>query len=277
MKLRLPCLRCTNLLAVLAAVLTIATLGQAEPLPLERAIRLALAHSTTSAIAKADVQHAFASYRELRNNYIPQLFLGSGVGWSYGFPLSIEGSAPALADGIVQSTVFNLTQRQFVNAAKTEWRASEIQDKDQRNAVIQDVALTYAELAKWEARLVRLLQDEAQAQQMEQAVAERLQAGVDSAVDLNKAKLTGARVRLRRAEARGNADVLRRHLSTLTGLPVSTIELAPAPAKAPSQPRAPAAAPPLPPTAAAGIRPAGTSWRRRSAPRHACPTGTPCA
>jgi outer membrane protein TolC len=227
MKLHLPCLRCTNLLAVLAAVLTIATRGQAEPLPLERAIRLALAHSTSSAIAKADVQRAFASYRELRNNYIPQLFLGSGVGWSYGFPLSIEGSAPALADGIVQSTVFNATQRQFVNAAKTEWHASEIQDKDQRNAVIQDVALTYAELAKWEARLVRLQQDEAQAQQMEQAVAERLQAGVDSAVDLNKAKLTAARVRLHRAEARGNADVLRRHLSTLTGLPVSTIELAP--------------------------------------------------
>jgi outer membrane protein TolC len=64
-------------------------------------------------------------------------------------------------------------------------------------------------------------------EQMEQAVAERLQEGVDSAVDLNKAKLTAARVRLHRAEARGSADVLRRHLSNLTGLPVSTIEIAP--------------------------------------------------
>jgi len=62
---------------------------------------------------------------------------------------------------------------------------------------------------------------------MEQAVAERLHEGVDSAVDLNKAKLTTARVRLHRAEARGNADVLRRHLATLTGLAVSSIELAP--------------------------------------------------
>ncbi len=87
--------------------------------------------------------------------------------------------------------------------------------------------MTYAELANWEARLGRLQQDEAQAQQMEQAVAERLQAGVDSAVDLNKAKLTTARMRLHRAEARGSADVLRRHLSTLTGLPVSSIEIAP--------------------------------------------------
>jgi len=230
MKLRLPrCLRSTNLLAFFAAVLlmTIATRGEAEPLPLERAIRLALTHSTASAIATADVQRAFASYRELRNNYLPQLVLGSGLGWSYGYPLSIEGSAPALANAVAQSTVFNPAQRQFLNAAKTEWQASEFQDKDQRNAVIQDVALTYAELAKWEARLQRLQQDEAQAKQMEQAVAERLHEGVDSAVDLNKAKLTAARVRLHRAEARGNADVLRRHLSTLTGLPVSSIELAP--------------------------------------------------
>jgi outer membrane protein TolC len=230
MKLRLPpCLRSTNLLALLAAVLLmmIATRGEAEPLPLERAIRLALTHSTASAIATADVQRAFASYRELRNNYLPQLVLGSGLGWSYGYPLTIGGSAPALVNAVAQSTVFNPSQRQFLNAAKTEWHASEFQDKDQRNAVIQDVALTYAELAKWEARLQRLQQDEAQAQQMEQAVSQRLHEGVDSAVDLNKAKLTAARVRLHRAEARGNADVLRRHLSTLTGLPVSSIELAP--------------------------------------------------
>src|SRR6202790_4288009 len=228
MKLRLPqCLRSTNLLAFFAAVLMIATLGEAEPLPLERAIRLALTHSTASAIANADAQRAFASYRELRNNYLPTIFVGSGLGWSYGYPLSIGGSPPALANAVAQSTVFNPAQRQFLHAAKIEWHASEFQDKDQRNAVIQDVALTYAELAKWETRLQRLQQDEAQAQQMEQAVAERLHEGVDSAVDLNKAKLTAARVRLHRAEARGNADVLRRHLSTLTGLPVASIELAP--------------------------------------------------
>jgi outer membrane protein TolC len=228
MKLRLPRrLRSINPRALLAAVLLIAPLSPAESLPLERAIRLALAHSTTSAIANADVQRTFASYRELHNSYVPQLFVGSGLGWSYGFPLSIEGSAPAIANVSAQSTVYNAAQRQFMNAAKTDWQASEFQNKDQRNAIIQDVALTYAELAKWEARLVRLQPYESQSAQMEKAVAERLQAGVDSAVDLNKAKLSTARVRLHRTEARGSADVLRRHLSTLTGLPASAIEIAP--------------------------------------------------
>jgi outer membrane protein TolC len=228
MKLRLPQrLRSIDPIVLFTAVVMIATRVPAEPLPLERAIRLALAHSTGSAIANADVQRTFASYRELRNNFIPQLVAGSGLGYTYGYPLSIEGSPPALLDVIAQSSVFNPAQRQFLGAAKIDWQASELQDKDQRDATIQDVALTYAELAKWEARLVRLQQDEMEAQKLVQAVSERLQQGVDSAVDLNKAKLVAARVRLHRAEARGNADVLRRHLSTLTSLPVSAIEIAP--------------------------------------------------
>jgi outer membrane protein TolC len=228
MKLRLPrCLGAKNLFAISAALLNmvVGTLAHAEPLPLDRAIRLALSHSTTSAIASADVQHAIASYREYRNNFIPQLVVGSGLGYSYGFPLAIEGSAPSLVTAVAQSPVFNFAQRQYLGAAKAEIHVSEFQDKDQRAAVIEDVAQSYAELAKWEARMIRLQQDESQAQQLEQAVTERVQQGVDSDTDLNKARLVAARVRLHRAQAHGTADVLRRHLSDMTGLPVSAIEI----------------------------------------------------
>ncbi len=228
MKLRLPpSWRFPNLSALFAVVLMLACSAAAEPLPLERAIRLALSHSTTTAITHADIQKAVASYRELRNNRIPQLTAGSGLGWSYGFPLTIEGAAPSLLTVVAQSSVLNFAQNQYLGAAKADIRAADLQDKDKRNEVIGDVALSYVELAKWEARLVRLQQDEAQAQQMVQAVAERVQEGVDSAVDSNKARLVAARVRLHRTEARGSADVLRRHLSDLTGLPVSAIELDP--------------------------------------------------
>ena len=150
---------------------------------------------------------------------MPQLIAGSGLGWTYGYPLTIQGSPPALVNVVAQSTVFNPSQQQFLKAAKTEWHASELQDKDQRNAVIQDVALTYAELAKWEARLGALAAGRSRsAASWNKPSLQRLQEGIDSAVDLNKAKLIAARVRLHRAEARGSADVLRRHLSTLTGL-----------------------------------------------------------
>src|SRR6202035_4450934 len=99
----------------------------AETLPLERAMRLALAHSTTSAIASADVQRSFASYRELRNNYLPQVVAGSGLGWTYGYPLTIGGSPPALLDVVAQSSVFNPAERQFLGAAKIDWHTTELQ------------------------------------------------------------------------------------------------------------------------------------------------------
>ncbi|MFZ1919743.1 MAG: TolC family protein [Terriglobales bacterium] len=228
MKLRLPpSWRFPNLPALFVVVLILACSAAAEPLPLERAIRLALSHSSTTAITHADVQKAIASYRELRNMRIPQLTAGSGLGWSYGFPLAIEGSAPSLGTVVAQSTVLNFAQNQYLGAAKADIRVADFQDKDKRNEVIEDVALSYVELVKWEARLVRLQQDESQAQQMVQAVAERVQEGVDSTVDSKKAKLVLARVRLHHIEARGSADVLRRHLSDLTGLPISAIELDP--------------------------------------------------
>jgi len=87
--------------------------------------------------------------------------------------------------------------------------------------------LTYAELAKWEQRLSRLHESEATAARMEAAVAQRVKEGIDSEVDRTKARLSVARVRLRLAEARGAADVLREHLSKLIGLPLASIEIDP--------------------------------------------------
>src|SRR6516225_6216054 len=133
-------------------VLLILALGGemvAQTLSLQRAIELALVHSTGTLSSQADVQRAFGSYLELRDTYIPQVTVGSGLGYSYGFPLTLEGAAPSLVTVVGQSTVFNPSQQQFMHAAKTEWRASQLQDKDQRNAIIQDVSISYAALVKW--------------------------------------------------------------------------------------------------------------------------------
>jgi outer membrane protein TolC len=199
----------------------------AEPLPLKRAVELALTHSTTTAAANADEQRVFASYREARNQYIPQLVVGSGLGKSWGFPLSLEGSAPSILNVNSQSTIFNPATRDFVRAAKTDWTAATIQTKDQRNQVIQDTVLSYAELAKWERLAAYLQEEHANSLKTEQLVGERIKEGVDNPLMQNKAHLSTARLRLRLAEAQGAIDVLRNRLSHLTGLPAASIETEP--------------------------------------------------
>ena len=200
---------------------------QAEPVSLKRVVELALTHATGAAIAAADEQHASASYRELRDNYIPQFSTGAGLGYSYGFPLALEGSAPSLFNIIGQSALLNPALRDFVRAAKVDFAAASLKTKDQRNQIIQDAALSYAELAKWEQRLARLQQTEYDANKMQVAVAERVKEGIDSELEGTRARLSVARIRLRIAEAQGAADVLREHLSKLTGLPAANIQTDP--------------------------------------------------
>jgi len=196
----------------------------AEPLPLKRAVELALSHSTTAAAANADQQRVFASYREARSQYIPQLVLGSGLGKSWGYPLSLEGSAPSIINVNTQSALYNPSLRDFVRAAKTDWNAASLQNKDQRNQVIQDTVLSYAELSKWEALVGHLQEEHAAAIQTEQLVGQRIKEGVDSPQMQNKSHLMTARLRLRLAEAKGAIDVIRNRLAHLTGLPAGNIE-----------------------------------------------------
>ena len=199
----------------------------AEPVPLKRVVELALTHATGAAITAADEQRAYASYQELHNNYIPQLSTGAGLGYSYGFPLALEGSAPSLFNINAQSALLNPALRDFVRAAKVDSAVASLKNKDERNQIIQDAALSYAELAKWEQRLARLQQTGEDAHKMQAAVAERVKEGVDSEIEGTKARLSVARIRLRIAEAQGAADVLREHLSKLTGLPAANIQTDP--------------------------------------------------
>ena len=196
----------------------------AEPLPLKRAVELALSHSTTSAIAAADEQRVFAAYRELRNNYIPQGTIGSGLGKSWGFPLSLEGAAPSLVNFNASSALYSPSLREAIRAARVDTQATAAQSKDQRNQVIQDTVLSYASLSRWEQRIGRLQDEQAAAMKLEEAMAERVKEGVDSPVERTKARLAAARLHLRLTEAQGSADVLREHLARLTGLQAASIE-----------------------------------------------------
>jgi outer membrane protein TolC len=218
-----PCRGAHRARWILAVVFIPASL-LAEPVPLKRVVQLALTHATGGAIAAADERRAAAAYRELKGNYTPQLSTGAGLGYSFGFPLGLEGSAPSLFNLNAQSAVLNPSLRDFVRAARIDSTVASLKNKDQRNQIIQDAVLSYAELAKWEQRLAQLQETERQTEKMQAAVSERVKEGVDSELDGTRARLSAARVRLRLAEAQGAADVLREHLSKLTGLPAAGLQ-----------------------------------------------------
>ncbi|HYG97933.1 MAG TPA: TolC family protein [Terriglobales bacterium] len=212
---------------VLACVTLFAARGNAETLTFQRAIELAMARSVNVGIALADQMKARSAYREARNAYFPVVVAGSGLGASRGFPLSLEGSAPSVFNFNSQSTLLNFSQREFVRAARSEWNATTHNTEDQRSQALLDTAITYAQL---NAALVRIkaLQEQAdQARRVQFISQQRVSEGVDSKLELTRASLNLARTRMRVAEGEAAVDVLRQHLSQLTGLSLVNVDLDP--------------------------------------------------
>ncbi len=219
---------CARIVALAWALLSlsassVAADAAATPIPFRNAIDLALQHSGVMGIAAINQWRAQAAYNELRGNYIPQLTIGSGLGYSYGFPLTLEGSAPSLANATTVESFYNPALREFMKAAKIDWKATSQDVRDKRDAVILDTALTYAQLDQLTAKVATLNEAQKAAEKAQFVSEQRLQEGVDSKLDVTRSQLVAARIRLRIAESQGQADVLREHMSQLLGVPPESI------------------------------------------------------
>lgn len=225
---------CCARLAVLACAL-LSTAGislvadaPAAPISLRNAVELALQHSGVMGIAAINQWRARMVYEEARANYIPQVNVGSGLGYSYGFPLTLAGSAPSVVNFNSFQSVFNLSLRQDIKAARIEWKATSLDTQDKRDAVILDTALTYEEMDQLTAKTKALREAQTAAEKAQYISEQRLQEGVDSKLEVSRSQLLTARIRLRIAEAEGQADVLREHLAHLLGMPADSIVTEPA-------------------------------------------------
>jgi len=219
----------TKPLCVISLLLTAsACFGQdIEKLTLKRAVELALQHSPTAAQAIADEERALNSYREMRNNYIPQLTVGSGLGATWGYPLSLEGSAPSLVNVTGQSAILNPQLRDAIRAARREYLATQYNSRDRRSQIIQDTTLAFLELAKWERNVDGMRQQHQDTLRMEQVAQQRVDAGVDRPQMRTEAKLAVARANLHVLQAENSVQSLRMLLSQLTGLAAASIQVDP--------------------------------------------------
>jgi len=211
--------------ALFAMVLSTSCLSwsQSQPLTFQHTIELAMQHSPAVGIAVADQMKAKGAYQELLNQRKPNVTFGSGVGYSYGFPLTLEGSAPAIFSVNYYSSVYSFAGEEYKKSAKLEWNAAQTTTEDQRKDVILEAAIDYIQLDMLTRELKQFSSDKTDAAKLVSVVEQRVQQGVDSQIDLTRAKLLAARVEMQVAQIEGTADVLRTHLSQLTGLSAESI------------------------------------------------------
>jgi outer membrane protein TolC len=185
------------------------------------AIDLALKNSPRVLLAQADVDKATAALAETRDVYIPTLVGGSGLGYSYGFPVG----QPSIFNFTSQSLLFNFSQHDYIRAARYSLVAANLALRDVRQAVAEDAAITYIALDRDTQRQAALNDQAGFAARLVTIVQDRLDAGQDTPIGLTTVRLSAAQIRLSKLRAEDEADADRAHLARLTDLPAQGLTI----------------------------------------------------
>ena len=80
---------------------------------LREAVRRAVAQNPDVTLARLDEENARHGVQVAKDPFSPRIVVGSGLAYSNGFPMSIEGSAPSIVQARASQFIFNRQQRLF--------------------------------------------------------------------------------------------------------------------------------------------------------------------
>lgn len=202
-----------------ALALALACTSAHAQVSLVSAVDLALKSSPRVRAAQADVDKATAVLQESKDVYIPSIAIGSGLGWSYGYPLG----QPSVVNATLQGVILSWSQRDYIRAARFGLQAAILNYNDARAQVEEDTVTTYLSLDRDLARQQALDEQLSHAQQLITISTDRLNAGVDSQMDLTQSKLTAAQIHLNFLNAQDQTAIDQLRLADLIGLPPANL------------------------------------------------------
>jgi outer membrane protein TolC len=131
---------------------------------LRQAVETALKQNPDITLARLDEGKARQGVRVAKDPFTPRLIVGSGLAYSNGFPMSIEGSAPSVVQAHIVQDIFNRQQTLAVAQAKEDSRGAALAVTSKRDEVVFRTASLYLD-AERAARLGELARKQAESMQ----------------------------------------------------------------------------------------------------------------
>jgi outer membrane protein len=182
--------------------------GAPVALTLKRAIELALQNSKEIQVAKIQASVADHAAQITKAQFMPNLYAGSGAGYSYGIPETPGGRAPSVFNVQYTEQILNEPLRGQAKETQEQSKAQKIVLEDAKNSVITRTAMAYLELGKVRHSLDLLRKEQESADKILQVTQERQGEGYELPVEVTKAQLTKAQVIQRILQLEGREDEL---------------------------------------------------------------------
>ncbi len=205
-------------LVVLAILTSLTAAAEVRTVTLREAVRLALRQNPEVAMARLDEAKASEAVREAKDPFIPKLVAGSGLAYSSGFPMSIEGATPSIVQAQASQFVFNRPQTHLLAAARESVRGAAIGAAATRETVALRVATAYLE-AERASRLAEGARRNVESFEKIAAIVRlRVEEGRELPVEAKRAELQLARARQRLVALEADLGYAEASLAALLGL-----------------------------------------------------------
>jgi outer membrane protein TolC len=182
--------------------------GVPVALTLKRAIELALQNSKEIQVAKIQASVADRAAQITKAQFMPNLYAGSGAGYTYGIPETPGGRAPSIFNVQYTEQILNEPLRGQAKETQEQSKVQKIVLEDAKNSVITRTAMAHLELGKVRHSLELLRKEQESAEKILQVTQERQGEGYELPVEVTKAQLTKAQVIQRILQLEGREDEL---------------------------------------------------------------------
>ena len=114
-----------------------------QSVTLRQAVDMALQQNADITLARLNEQQANLGIRVAQDPFHPKVFVGSGLAYSNGFPMSIEGSAPSVLQARAVSSIYNMPQRYGIAQARENARGASLDVATKREEIALRTAMLY--------------------------------------------------------------------------------------------------------------------------------------
>jgi outer membrane protein len=187
-------------------------------LTLRQAVTLALQNSRDVKLAQLQYNVALGEVGVNRAVFLPNLYTGSGIAYTSGFPSLPGGVPPAIFELDYKQTLFNPLLKNQQHAAEDRAKSLKLQVDRTRDTVRVETASAYLELAKVRHSLALLEKEQVSGEKILEVVRERVAANQELPIEATRSQLELARVRQRIVKLEDREQTLTAELHDLTGI-----------------------------------------------------------
>lgn len=191
--------------------------AETHRLSFEQALDRARSEAPEVLLARYDELQAKQAIRIAKDPFSPKVILGSGLAYTYGFPMSIEGSAPSIFQAKAIQSLVNRPQSYLLAKSRVDAQSVALSVQERRDAALEKTAKLYLDASLVRKNLDLVQQQVRSLEAVRGVVDARVEEGRLLAIEARRAEVNARKAKQRTVLLNTELAQIQRSLAFVLG------------------------------------------------------------